>query len=349
MTLSEIKEFLNQFIESIELIGDPQETIKGLAEIDTAQKGHISFVANTKYERFLETTQASAVIVSEKTDPDKLTGIKNYLKVKDPYIAFVYLLEKLAPERPFIEPHLYPNAFIDPSAKVEPDVGIGAGAYVGKGCVIKSGTKLGPNVVLLDGVEVGENTIIYPNVTIYDGCQIGSRVIIHAGATIGADGFGFAPQPDGSYYKIPQTGIVVIEDDVDLGANMCIDRATIGQTRIKKGTKIDNLVQIGHNCQIGANSVLASQVGVSGSVTIGNNCMVGGQAGFVGHIEMANKMIIGAQAGITKSFDKEGLIIRGAPAQPIRDQMKQEAMLRKLTEMMDRINQLEAQLNQRQS
>lgn len=344
MTLQSIKEYLLQFIQPIELIGDPNLNIEGLAEIDSAKPGHLSFVANPKYERFLLTTNASAVIISDKIDSSKLKPNLACLKVKDPYIAFVYTLEKLSPKRPFIEPGISDKAFVDSSATIEPGVSIAAGAYVGKGCLVKKGAQIGPNVSLMDGVEVGEKTVLFPNVTIYDGCKLGNRVIVHAGATLGADGFGFAPQPDGSYYKIPQVGIVVIEDDVELGANLAIDRATIGETRIKKGTKIDNLVQIGHNCHIGSNTVLASQVGVSGSVNIGDQCMVGGQAGFVGHIDIANKMIVGAQAGISKSFNKEGLIIRGAPAQPIREQMKQEAMLRKLGEMMARITELEAQV-----
>ncbi len=346
MTLQEIKDYLYNVVQPIELVGNPQTAIQGISEIETAQQGELAFVANSKYERFLESTNASAVIVSNKIDKAKLPGSKAYLLAGDPYIAFVFILEKLSPMRKFIQEGISESAFIDPTAEVDQDVSIGAGAYIGQNCQVKRGAKIGPNVSLLDGVVVGEDSMIYPNVTVYDECRIGNRVIVHAGATIGADGFGFAPQPDGSYHKIPQVGIVVLEDDVELGANLCIDRATIGETRVKRGTKIDNLVQVGHNCSIGSNTVIASQVGVSGSVTIGNQCMVGGQAGFVGHIEMADKMVIGAQAGITKSFNQEGLVIRGAPAQPIRDQMKQEVMLRKLGDMMERIKQLELQLQQ---
>ncbi|NTW49042.1 MAG: UDP-3-O-(3-hydroxymyristoyl)glucosamine N-acyltransferase [Chlorobiales bacterium] len=344
MTLEEIRDYLNTIFSGVEILGNKDLKIHGLAKIEEAGPGHIAFIANPKYEKFLETTNASAVIVPKKLSVEGFSDRLSFVRVDDAYTAFVFLLEKLSPPRTLIPKGVAASASVASSAKLHESVSVGENAYIGQNCTVGENTVIGPNVVLLDGVRVGQNCRIYPNVTLYDGTRVGDRVIIHSGTTVGADGFGFAPQPDGSYKKIPQTGIVVLEDDVELGANMCIDRATLGETVIRQGVKIDNLVQIAHNCIIGTNTVIASQAGISGSTKIGRNCIIAGQAGLVGHIEIADKMIIGAQAGVSKSFEQEGLVIRGSPALPIREQMKQEAMMRNLGEMMQRIKQLESEL-----
>lgn len=349
MTLEEIQIYLSKIFSGVEIQGNKDLEIHGLAKIEEAKPGQITFIANPKYEKFLETTNASAVIVPKQLAIDAFAGKKSFVRVDDAYTAFVFLLEKMSKPRTMIQKGVAKSAAIAPTATVHESACVGENAYIGQDCVIGENSIIGPNVVLLDGVTIGCDCTIYPNVTIYDGTKIGNRVIIHSGTTVGADGFGFAPQPNGSYKKIPQTGIVVLEDDVELGANMCIDRATLGETVIKQGAKIDNLVQIAHNCIIGSNTVIASQAGISGSTKIGRNCMIAGQAGLVGHIEIGDKVVIGAQAGVSKSFEQEGLIIRGAPAQPIREQMKQEALSRKLGEMMDRIKQLEAELSKMKS
>lgn len=349
MTLEEIQNYLNGIFSGVEILGNKDLQISGLAKIEEAKQGHLTFIANPKYEKFLETTNASAVIVPKSLAIEGFTDKFSFVRADDAYTAFVFLLEKMSKPRTMIAKGIAKSATIAPSASVHENVRIGENAYVGENCVIGENSIIGPNVVLLEGATLGKDCMIYPNVAIYDGTKIGNRVIIHSGTTVGADGFGFAPQRDGSYKKIPQTGIVVLEDDVELGANMCIDRATLGETVIKQGAKIDNLVQIAHNCIIGSNTVIASQAGISGSTKIGRNCMIAGQAGLVGHIEIGDKVVIGAQAGVSKSFEQEGLIIRGAPAQPIREQMKQEALSRKLGEMMDRIKQLESELSKMKS
>jgi len=345
MTLDEIKKYLEQFFQDVEIIGEVSLRINGVGKIEDAKEGELTFVANSKYEKFISTTNASVVIIPKKLELTATFEGKALIKVDDPYIAFVFLLEKMSPPRVMISPGIHAAAVVSDSASVGQEVRVGANAYVGSNCEIGDGTVIGPGAVILDRVKIGKDCKIYPNVTIYDGCQLGERVIIHSGTTIGADGFGFAPKPDGSYRKIPQIGVVIIEDDVELGANSCIDRATLGETVIKCGTKIDNLVQVGHNCTIGENTVIASQAGVSGSTKIGNKCMIAGQVGFVGHIEIADSVSVGAKAGVSKSFLEKGQTIRGAPAQAIREQLKQEAMLRKLPEMMQRIQSLEAELN----
>ncbi|ACF14734.1 UDP-3-O-(3-hydroxymyristoyl) glucosamine N-acyltransferase [Chloroherpeton thalassium ATCC 35110] len=344
MTLTEIKAYLEQFFQDIEILGEVSVQIERVGKIEGAKKGDLTFVSNPKYEKFVSATQASVVLVPKKLELNFELNDRAFIKVDDPYIAFVFLLEKMSPPREMIPLGVHSTAVISESVVMGENVSIGANVYIGNNCEVGDGTVIGPGTVILDGVKVGKNCKLYPNVTIYDGCRLGDRIIIHSGTSIGADGFGFAPKPDGSYRKIPQIGIVVIEDEVELGANLCIDRATLGETVVRRGAKIDNLVQVAHNCVIGSNTVIASQAGVSGSTKIGNNCMVAGQVGFVGHIEIADGVNVGAKAGVSKSFLEKGQTIRGAPAQAIREQMKQEALLRKLPEMMQRIQALEAEL-----
>jgi len=269
---------------------------------------------------------------------------RSFLKVKDPYTAFVFILKQFAVSRQVAAPGKAATALVAPSARLGSNLSIGEHVVIGERCVIGDDTVIGPNTVLMHDVTVGSGCMLFPLVTIYDGTEIGDRVTVHSGTVIGADGFGFAPQKDGSYIKIPQMGTVQIEDDVEIGANTTIDRATMGKTLIGKGAKIDNLVQIAHNCQIGGDTVIASQAGISGSVKIGRQCLIGGQAGFAGHLEIADRTSVAAKAGISKSFTEPGQAIRGVPAQLMRDQFRQEAQVRGIGPMKARLEALETQL-----
>lgn len=343
-TLGDIYQLLLATFPEAELMGDASLVIKKLSPIEQAAEGELSFIANSKYEKYLGQTRASALIVSKKLELSKKAPHLALIRVSDAYSAFAVVLEQFSPVRTMLPEGVHPTAVVAPSAKVHPSARIGAYCYIGAEVEIGAETLIYPQCTVLDGTKIGERCILYPSVVIYHDCRIGHRVTIHSGAVIGADGFGFAPQPDGSFRKIPQTGTVVIEDDVEIGANTCIDRATLGETRIKTGVKIDNLVQIGHNCSVGTHTVIASQAGLSGSTKIGNSCMIGGQVGFVGHLEVADRVTLGGQAGVTKSITKPGEVWRGAPAKPIREQLRQEAMMGKLEEMMRRLIAVEKEL-----
>ena len=344
MTIKDIQNYLGQFFDSVELEGSAEWLISAPAKIETAQKGEVSFVANEKYAKYLSTTEASLVIVHHSVSVDEFSHTTSFLKVSDPYTAFVFLLQKFATPRMIAAKGIAPTAVIGEGVTMGEGVSIGAYAVIGDRCSIGSNAVIAPHVVLLHDVSVGDDTVLFPSVTCYDGTVIGKRVVIHSGSVIGADGFGFAPQKDGSYVKIPQMGIVEIGDDVEIGANATLDRATMGSTVIARGAKIDNLVQIAHNCRIGEDTVIAAQAGISGSVTIGRQCIVGGQAGFAGHLELADGIKVAAQAGISKSFYEPGISLRGYPAQPMRDQLKHEAMLRNLGAMKAKLDRLETEL-----
>ncbi|MEI8186160.1 MAG: UDP-3-O-(3-hydroxymyristoyl)glucosamine N-acyltransferase [Chlorobiaceae bacterium] len=346
MTIQEIRDYLSQFVGTVELVGNAGELISGPGKIESAQKGQVGFIANEKYTRFLATTEASLVIVHKSVCVDEFTHRTSFLKVGDPYTAFVFLLQKFATPRTIAMKGIAATAVIGKGVTIGEGVSIGEYAVIGDRCTIGSNVVIGPNAVLFHDISIGDNAVLFPNVTLYDGTLIGKRVVVHSGTVIGADGFGFAPQSDGSYVKIPQMGIVEIGDDVEIGANATIDRATMGSTVIGRGAKIDNLVQIAHNCRIGEDTVIAAQAGISGSVTIGRQCMIGGQAGFAGHLELADRIHVAAQAGISKSFLDPGIALRGYPAQPMRDQLKHEAMLRNLGAMKEKLNMLEAELKE---
>jgi UDP-3-O-[3-hydroxymyristoyl] glucosamine N-acyltransferase len=346
MTIHEIKALLESYFQPVELVGSGETEIAGPARIEEAGAGKVSFVANEKYYRFLDQARASLLIVHTDAPVGEVVEGRSFLKVRDPYTAFVFILEKFAGKRKVAAPGVAASASIAPSARLGSNVAIGEHAVVGERCVIGDDTVIGPNTVLMHDVSVGNSCTLHPLVTCYDGTVIGDRVVIHSGTVIGADGFGFAPQPDGSYIKIPQMGVVEIEEDVEIGANTTIDRATMGKTLICKGAKIDNLVQIAHNCQIGGDTVIASQVGVSGSVRIGRQCIIGGQAGFAGHLELADRTSVAAKAGISKSVTEPGQAIRGVPAQLMRDQLRQEALVRGLGAMKEKLEALEKQLRE---
>ncbi|MEM7037258.1 MAG: UDP-3-O-(3-hydroxymyristoyl)glucosamine N-acyltransferase [Bacteroidota bacterium] len=324
--------------------GDPNVEITGLAKIEEGKPGTITFFANPKYESHIYTTSASAIIVP--TDFALKSAVAaTLLRTPDPYSAFTTLLGKaseMLQAKTGIESA--DHSYISESAQIGEDVYIGAFAYIGNGAKIGPGAKIYPHAYIGDHVSVGANTTIYANASVYLGCQIGANCIVHSGAVIGSDGFGFAPQKDGSYRKIPQTGIVQIEDNVEIGAGCTIDRATLGATIIRKGVKLDNLIQIAHNVEIGADTVIAAQTGVSGSTKLGKRCMVGGQVGIVGHLNLADQTSIGAQSGVSKSVQETGKALRGSPAQDYRQQLKSEVLFKNLEAMERRIRTLEQQL-----
>ncbi len=291
-----------------EVLGEPDIVIDGVAGIREAEKGQITFLANPKYESFLETTRASAVIANRDGRP----GVP-VIKVENPYLAFlkvVTLFSESAFER--YPRGIHTTALIDESASIGKDVAIGAYAVVEDGVVIADRTTILPHVCICKDSRIGEDCLVYPHVTIRERCEIGDRVIVHSGAVIGSDGFGYAKDGD-THHKIPQIGIVRIEDDVEIGANSTIDRATTGVTLIKRGSKLDNLVQIAHNVVVGENSILAAQVGVSGSTELGKNVVLAGQAGLVGHISIGEGARVGAQGGVTKSIPPQ-TSVSGYPA-----------------------------------
>ncbi len=326
-----------------EVKGDNTRKINNLAKIQEAKEGDICFLSNLKYENYLYTTQASAVIINKDFEPKKECQSALIL-VDDAYTAFSILLEEYAKIINFTKVGVEQPSYIAPTATYGEGTYIGAFAYIGNYAKIGNNVKIYPHAYIGDKVSIGDNTIVYAGVKIYADCKIGSQCTIHAGAVIGSDGFGFAPQPDGTYKAIPQVGTVVIEDNVDIGANTTIDRATMGATIIEQGVKLDNLIQVAHNVRIGKNTVIASQVGISGSTIIGENCVIAGQVGIVGHVHIANRTTIGAQSGVSNSIEKEGTTVLGAPAIDHREQLKNYVIARKLPELKKRIEELEKKI-----
>ncbi len=335
MTLSGIAELLNG-----ELVADP--AVKGIGEIELSKIGkieeagleEITFIANPAYEKFYADTRAGAIIVSKHFDPDKIKRTDSrkipLIRVEDPYIAFLKILEKFSPSTELQKIGIHEKAVVEGTAEISnEEVRIGAGCFIGEKCKIGKRVSILPNTVLLAGAEVGDDVLIYPNVTVYAGCKIGSRVIIHSGTVIGSDGFGQAKNPDGTFQKIPQKGIVIIEDDVEIGSNCSIDRATMGATIISKGVKLDNQIQIAHNVEIGENTVIAAHTGIAGSTKIGKNCMIGGKVGIVGHIEICDGVIITAATNVSKSITEPGMY-SGYRAQPMKEELRREATIRRL-------------------
>jgi UDP-3-O-[3-hydroxymyristoyl] glucosamine N-acyltransferase len=323
--------------------GNEQAAVNTFAKIEEGKPGAISFLSNPKYTHFLYDTQSSVVLINEDVELEKPVAA-TLIRVKNAYESVARLLqlyESMKPRKTGIEP----NAYISEKATIGKDVYIGAFACIGDGAVIGDGTQVYPHTVIGDGVTIGEKCTIFPNVTIYQGCKLGNNVTIHAGCVIGADGFGFAPNTEG-YDKIPQIGIVVIEDNVEIGANTCIDRSTMGQTVIRKGVKLDNLIQIAHNCEVGENTVMSAQVGLAGSTKIGAWCMIGGQAGFSGHIQVADKTFVGAQAGVIGNTKGDGEQLIGAPAVNPKMYFKARALDAKLPEMYRQIAQLQREIDE---
>ncbi|MDX1905181.1 MAG: UDP-3-O-(3-hydroxymyristoyl)glucosamine N-acyltransferase [Thermonemataceae bacterium] len=328
------------FILNGEIKGNKDLEISNLGKIQEAKKGEIAFLANPKYEAFIYDTEASAVIVNKDFQPKQHINTTLIL-VDDAYSAFTKLLEEYEKIINKAKKGIEQPAFIAENAQIKEDVYIGAFAYISENAEIGEKTQIYPHTFIGNNVKIGKNTIIYAGVKIYKDCVIGDNCIIHAGAVIGSDGFGFAPQADGSYKTIPQLGNVIIENEVSIGANATIDRATMGSTIIKKGTKIDNLVQIAHNVVLGQNNVIASQTGIAGSTEIGDNCMIGGQVGIAGHLKIASKTNIGAQSGLGSNVTEENTNWHGSPAFDLKTFYKATAIFKKLPEIYKQINQLE--------
>lgn len=314
--------------------GDGDVLISGFAKIEEAKKGDLSFIANPKYEHFIHSTEASAVLVGKDFNHDG--DIKpTLIKVDDPYSTLAELLRMVEGMKPKPEGIESPS-YISEGVEIPEDVYVGAFAYIGKGVKLGKNVKIYPQAYVGDGAEIGDDTVLRSGVKVYEGCRIGKRCVLHSGCVIGADGFGFAPK-DGKFEKIPQTGIVVIEDDVEIGANTCVDRATFGQTTVGEGTKLDNLIQVAHNVTIGRSNVFASQTGIAGSTHIGNGNMVGGQCGFAGHIEIGDFNEIGAQSGIPNNVGSHKRLI-GYPAIDARQFAKNQVYIKKLDQIYAAIN-----------
>jgi UDP-3-O-[3-hydroxymyristoyl] glucosamine N-acyltransferase len=320
--------------------GNPDAVVGSFGKIEEAKEGQLAFLANPKYEEYLYTTQASVIIVHDLQEiKEPLTA--TLLKVADPYSAFATLLatyqEMVAQQMSGIQEPSY----ISKTARLGDNIFVGAFAYIGENVQIGNNVKVYPSVYVGNNVRIGDHSILHPGVRVYHDCVIGNNVSIHAGTVIGSDGFGFAPQTDGSFKKVPQIGNVVVEDNVEIGANSTIDRATMGSTLIKSGAKLDNLIQVAHNVEVGHNTVIAAQAGVSGSTKIGNNVMIGGQAGIVGHIQIADNAKINAQSGVSKSIKNPNSAVTGSPAFDYTSALRSQAVTRNLPELEKRITELE--------
>ncbi|GAA4304858.1 UDP-3-O-(3-hydroxymyristoyl)glucosamine N-acyltransferase [Nibribacter koreensis] len=319
--------------------GDGQATVNRLAKIEEGTPGALSFLSNPKYEHFLYTTGASAVIVG-KTLELKQAVTTNLILVEDPYSAFSTLLEVYQQALASMREGVEEPCFLGENSSIGPNHYRGAFSYIGKNCRVGKNVHIYPNAYIGDNVTIGDNTVIYAGAKIYPETVIGSSCTIHAGAVVGSDGFGFAPQKDGSYKTIPQIGNVVLEDHVSIGANATIDCATMGSTIIRLGSKIDNLVQIAHNVEIGQHTVVAAQTGISGSAKIGNHCTIAGQVGIVGHISIADKTIVGAQSGVSKTIKETGTFIQGSPAFDYKQNLRAMSVFRKLPELQKQVDEL---------
>ena len=337
-TAQQIAAFLKGEVE-----GNAEEKVNNIARIEEGKKGTLAFLANMKYEKYLYTTDASIVLVNKDLKLSEKVKC-TLIRVEDAYKAFASLLnlyQSAFPQKKGVDD----KSFISENAKVGKDCYIGVFACIGENSSIGDNVKIYPQVYVGDNVSIGDNSVLYPGVKIYHDCRIGKNCVIHASTVIGSDGFGFAPS-EGTYQKIPQIGNVIIEDDVEIGSNVSIDRATIGSTILHKGVKIDNLIQIAHNVEVGENTVIVAQAGIAGSTKIGKNVMIAAQAGIVGHITVADEVKIGAQAGVTNSVKEEGAILLGSPAFDIRETKKSMIIFKKLPEIYKQINNLEKELEE---
>lgn len=336
-TAKQIAEFIHG-----QVVGDENATVNSFTKIEEGKPGAISFLSNDKYIQYIYTTDASVVLVDEGLKLDKEVKC-TLIRVKNAYEAVAKLLqlyESMKPKKKGVSS----LAFIDPSAEIGKDCYIGPFVAIAQNAKIGDGCILHPHATIGEGATIGNNTEIYSNAVIYHNCKVGNNCILHAGCVIGADGFGFAPTANG-YDKIPQIGIVTIEDNVEIGANTCIDRSTMGSTYIRQGVKLDNLVQIAHNTDIGANTVMSSQVGIAGSTKVGEWCMFGGQVGISGHIKIGNKVMLGAQSGVPSSLkDNQELI--GTPPMEMKPYFRSQAIFRRLPDMYKELNELRKELDE---
>lgn len=330
-----------QFVQGV-IEGDENATVNTFAKIEDGKPGAISFLSNPKYTHYIYDTESSIVLVDKSVELEKPTKA-TLIRVDNAYECVAKLLqlyESMKPKKTGIDS----LAFVSPSAKIGENVYIGAFAYIGDNVVIGDGCQIYPNVVICENAKVGNDCLFYPNVTIYHDCHVGNRVTLHAGSVVGSDGFGFAPSENG-YDKIPQIGIVTIEDDVEIGANTCIDRSTMGSTYVRKGVKLDNLVQIAHNTDIGANTVMSAQVGVAGSTKVGQWCMFGGQVGIAGHITIGNKVFLGAQSGVPSSLKDDQTLI-GTPPMEKLPYFKSQAIFQRLPDLYKQIQKLQKEVDE---
>ncbi len=323
--------------------GESSLKVSRLEKIQEATKGSISFLANPKYEPHIYTTQATAVIVNKSFIPQQAIST-TLIQVDDAYLAFTNLLEEYHKITTFSKKGVEEPSYISEDSTTGENIYRGAFSYIGANSHLGHNVKIYPHVFIGDNVSIGDNTIIYPGAKIYAHTKIGNHCTIHAGAVIGSDGFGFAPQQDGSYKTIPQIGNVVIEDHVSIGANTTIDCATLGSTQIKQGVKLDNLIQIGHNVEIGKHTVIAAQSGISGSSTIGDYCVIAGQVGIVGHIQIGHKSTIAAQSGITKSYTENNNVLLGSPAFDRKTYLRSYTLFKNLPEIQERLKKLEEKI-----
>jgi len=333
-TAALIAEFLKGSVE-----GNPEATVNDISKIEEGKPGTLSFLANPKYEKFIYDTQSTIVIVNADFQPQKDISA-TLVRVKNAYESFAALLRLYDQSKPR-------KSGVSKMASISETASLGKELYVGDFTVVAENTTLGdgvqvyPQVYVGDNVKIGEGTILHPGVKVYEGCEIGANCVIHAGAVIGGDGFGFAPNQENNYEKVPQVGKVIIEDHVEVGANTTVDRATIGATILRKGVKLDNLIMIGHNVEIDENTVIAAQSGISGSTKVGKNCMFGGQVGLIGHITIASGVKIAAQSGISKDVKEEGMVIQGSPAFEFGPYQRSYLLFRNLPKIREQINELE--------
>lgn len=339
-TAKQIAQFVQGTVE-----GDENAIVNTFSKIEEGKKGAITFLSNPKYTHYIYETEASVVLVDQDLQLERQTRA-TLIRVKNAYECVARLLQMYDSMKPK-KTGIHPLAFISPTAKVGDNCYVGPFAYIGDFVTIGNDCQVYPHATIGENVILGNNCLIYSNVSIYHDCKLGNNVTIHSGSVIGADGFGFAPAAEG-YDKIPQIGIVTIEDNVEIGANTCIDRATMGSTYVHKGVKLDNLIQIAHNVEVGANTVIASQTGIAGSAKVGEWCMFGGQVGVAGHITVAPQTQVGAQAGIISGIKKPGQVIIGSPAWDAKGFMKSAAMFRRLPEIAQQLNALQKEIEKLQ-
>lgn len=334
---TDIARFLNG-----EIIGNEEIKVSNVSKIEEGKPGTLAFLANMKYENYIYSTKASIVLVNRNFVPrDKVEA--TLIKVDDAYQAFASLLELYNQAMSTLKTGIEQPSFIDQSAVVGENIYLGAFAYIGKNSKVGNNCKIYPQVYIGDNVTIGDDCILYAGTKVYASSVIGNRCIIHSGAVIGSDGFGFAPLEDGTYKKIPQIGNAILEDDVEIGANTTIDCATMGSTIVKKGAKIDNLIQIAHNCEVGENTVMAAQVGLAGSTKVGKNCKFGGQVGLAGHLSIGDNVFIGAQSGVAKSVAGNQIIL-GSPAIEIKEAIKAITIYKNLPKLREEVIQLQKEL-----
>jgi len=333
-----IAEYLKGKVE-----GNENIEVQNIADIENAQPGDLTFLSNNKYEPFIYTTKASAVVVNTDFEAKQPLSV-SIIRVEDAYMGFTQVLELVEKTVTKEKTGIEQPSFIHESAEIGKDVYIGAFAYVGEGAVLEDGVKIYPNSYIGDNVKIKKNSIVYAGAKLHHEVVVGEHCTIHHGAVVGADGFGFAPQPDGSYHRIPQLGNVILEDFVSIGANTTVDRATFKATVIRKGAKLDNLIQIGHNCTIGENTVMAAQVGLAGTTEVGANCMFGGQVGVGGHLKIANGSKIGPMAGVMSSIKEEGKSFVGAPIMDPKEFFRMTASMRKLPDLIKQVRDLEKKM-----